>query len=111
MTDNEHYQKISLELRRGVLILAVLAQLRHEHWGYSLRKNLLDLGLDIGEGTLYPLLRRLESQNILVSEWREQDNRKKRFYQLSESGKEVLKKLTIEWQTTEKTLNCILKKN
>jgi len=109
MTDNEHYQKLKLELRRGVLILAVLAELRLEHWGYSLRKNLKGQGLDIEEGTLYPLLRRLEKQKLLVSEWREQDNRKKRFYQLSESGKEVLKKLTLEWQNTATTLNGILK--
>ncbi len=110
MTDSEHYQKLKLELRRGVLILAVLAELREEHYGYSLRKNLMAQGLDIDEGTLYPLVRRLEKQSLLRSEWREENNRKKRFYQLSDVGREVLTRLTAEWQQTQSTLNRILSK-
>ena len=108
MTEIEHYQKLKLELRRGVLILAVLAELREEHYGYSLRKNLASQGLEIDEGTLYPLIRRLEKQSLLTSEWREENKRKKRFYQLSDIGKEVLVKLTAEWQQTQTTLNNIL---
>lgn len=108
MTDSEHYQKLKLELRRGVLILAVLAELRSEHYGYSLRKNLSAKGLEIDEGTLYPLVRRLEKQELLVSEWRMENNRKKRFYHLSEVGEQVLEKLTRDWQETESTLNNIL---
>ena len=110
MTDSEHYQKLKLELRRGVLILAVLAELREEHYGYSLRKNLLAKGLEIDEGTLYPLVRRLEKQQLLVSEWREESNRKKRFYRLSATGKTTLEKLTQDWQQVEATLNAILEK-
>ncbi len=109
MTDSEHYQKLKLELRRGVLILAVLAELRAEHYGYSLRKNLSAKGLEIDEGTLYPLVRRLEKQQLLVSEWRMENNRKKRFYRLSETGTQVLAQLTEEWYATETTLNQILK--
>jgi PadR family transcriptional regulator PadR len=108
MTDSEHYQKLKLELRRGVIILAVLAELRVEHYGYSLRKNLSAKGLEIDEGTLYPLVRRLEKQELLISEWRMESNRKKRFYQLSEVGKQVLDKLTKDWHETESTLNNIL---
>lgn len=108
MTDSEHYQKLKLELRRGVIILAVLAELRAEHYGYSLRKNLSEKGLEIDEGTLYPLVRRLEKQELLISEWRMENNRKKRFYQLSEVGKHVLDSLTRDWQETESTLNKIL---
>lgn len=108
MTDSEHYQKLKLELRRGVLILAVLAELREEHYGYSLRKNLLAKGLEIDEGTLYPLIRRLEKQELLTSQWREENNRKKRFYQLSEVGKSVFAKLKQDWLDTESTLNTIL---
>ena len=108
MTDSEHYQKLKLELRRGVIILAVLAELRDEHYGYSLRKNLIAKGLEIDEGTLYPLVRRLEKQELLISEWRMENNRKKRFYQLSEVGKQVLDSLTRDWQETESTLNNIL---
>ena len=109
MTDSEHYQKLKLELRRGVLILAVLAELREEHYGYSLRKNLVAKGMEIDEGTLYPLVRRLEKQGLLVSEWREENNRKKRFYQLSEVGKSTLKQLSEDWQQVETALNSILK--
>jgi len=67
MTDIEHYLKLKLELRRGVLVLAVLAELRQEHYGYSLRKVLLNKGLEIDEGTLYPLVRRLEKQQFLTA--------------------------------------------
>lgn len=108
MTELEHYQKLKLELRRGVLILAVLAELREEHYGYSLRKNLLAKGLEIDEGTLYPLVRRLEKQGLLTSEWREESNRKKRFYKLSEVGTATLKKLTSDWHEVEETLNRII---
>ena len=71
-------ENLRLELRRGCLVLAVLAQLRAEQYGYTLRKALEERGMAIDEGTLYPLLRRLESQGLLVSEWREED--KERFH-------------------------------
>jgi len=108
MTDSEHYQKLKLELRRGVLILAVLAELRDEHYGYSLRRNLLAKGLDIDEGTLYPLVRRLEKQKLLTSQWREEDNRRKRFYRLSPIGRTTLQQLTEEWRQVASTLDAIL---
>ena len=84
--DQDLFDSLRLELRRGCLTLAVLAQLRAEHYGYTLRKALADLGLDIDEGTLYPLLRRLETQGLLTSEWREEGGRNKRFYRLSTDG-------------------------
>ena len=108
MTDSEHYQKLKLELRRGVLILAVLAELKQEHYGYSLRKNLSAKGLEIDEGTLYPLVRRLEKQALLTSEWRIEDNRKKRFYKLSKVGESTLSQLSEEWRQVTSTLNGIL---
>ncbi|MBI3721382.1 MAG: helix-turn-helix transcriptional regulator, partial [Fimbriimonas ginsengisoli] len=80
------YENLRLELRRGCLIVAVLAQLRGEHYGYALRKSLADHGLAIDENTLYPLLRRLETQGLLASEWREEEKRNKRFYRLSREG-------------------------
>ncbi len=108
MTEPNHHHKLKLELRRGVIVLAVLAELRQEHYGYSLRKNLLSKGLEIDEGTLYPLVRRLEKQALLVSEWRVEDNRKKRFYKLSPSGEAMLASLTQDWRQVEHTLNNIL---
>ena len=102
------FETLRLELRRGCLIVAVLAQLRAEHYGYTLRKALADRGLEIDEGTLYPLLRRLESQGLLVSEWREEDKRNKRFYRLSPEGKRVLKDLLGEWEGLNEALQTIL---
>jgi PadR family transcriptional regulator PadR len=108
-TDNhELFENLRLELRRGSLILAVLAALRKEQYGYTLRKTLADQGMPIDEGTLYPLLRRLESQGLLVSEWREEDKRNKRFYRLSAEGKAILKPLLAEWQSINSSLNGIL---
>lgn len=96
--DSAHLEKLRLELRRGAVPLAVLASLRKEQHGYSLRKQLAQQGLDVAEGTLYPLIRRLESQGLLISEWRQEDARKKRFYQLSNIGEQVLTLLIEEWQ-------------
>jgi len=105
---NELFENLKLELRRGCLTLAVLTQLRTERYGYTLRKALADDGLEIDEGTLYPLLRRLESQGLLVSQWREEDKRNKRFYRLSPDGEQILSQLLTEWQRINESLNKIL---
>jgi PadR family transcriptional regulator PadR len=107
--DPNLFENVRLELRRGSLVLAVLAQLRSEQYGYTLRKALAEHGMSIDEGTLYPLLRRLETQGLLVSEWREEDKRKKRFYVLSADGKEILAKLLAEWKSIDSSLNGIVK--
>jgi PadR family transcriptional regulator PadR len=106
--DVDLFENLKLELRRGCLIVAVLAQLRQEHYGYTLRKALNDLGLAIDEGTLYPLLRRLETQGLLASEWREENKRNKRFYRLSQQGELILQQLLQEWQTINVSLERIL---
>jgi PadR family transcriptional regulator PadR len=105
---SELFENLRLELRRGSLIIAVLAQLRTEHYGYALRRALADRGMEIEESTLYPLLRRLESQGLLVSEWREEGKRNKRFYRLSENGALILTELLEEWQTMNASLNRIV---
>ena len=104
----EVLENLKLELRRGCLIVAVLAQLRSEQYGYTLRKALADDGLAIDEGTLYPLLRRLETQGLLVSQWREEEKRNKRFYRLSPAGEQILARLLEEWQDINKSLSKIL---
>jgi PadR family transcriptional regulator PadR len=102
------FDSLRLELRRGCLVIAVLAALRSEQYGYTLRRTLAERGLAIDESTLYPLLRRLETQGLLVSEWREEDKRQKRFYRLSPDGKLVLKQLRAEWQGLATSLDGIL---
>lgn len=91
------FEKLRVELRRGSLVLAVLGALRVERYGYTLRQTLEDAGLPIDEGALYPLLRRLEAQGLLTSEWREEAKRNKRFYRLSRDGEAVLAQLLGEW--------------
>ena len=93
------------------LIVAVLAELRHEQYGYTLRKSLAENRLAIDEGTLYPLLRRLETQGLLASEWREQDKRNKRFYRLSPHGELILTQLLADWETMNSSLEAILKRS
>ena len=104
----ETFDKLRLEMRRGVIVLAVLAQLRREHYGYSLRKALGERGVNIDEGTLYPLVRRLEQQGLLKSEWREEDKRKKRFYLITVSGREVYDRLCEEWRQLNSGIHALL---
>jgi PadR family transcriptional regulator, regulatory protein PadR len=106
--DESTFENLRLELRRGCLVIAVLSQLRAEHYGYTLRKALAGRGLEIEESTLYPLLRRLETQGLLCSEWREEEKRNKRFYRLSGAGRLILERLRQEWQSISRSLDQIL---
>ena len=106
---NDAATRIEQELRRGVVVLAVLSRLKRPEYGYSLRQALADRGMAIEEGTLYPLLRRLESQGLLTSEWREEEKRNKRFYRLSAEGQAVLARLTEEWAFLNVSIIEILK--
>lgn len=106
--DDDTFEKLRLELRRGSLVLAVLAALEDERYGYTLRKELADAGLAIEEGALYPMLRRLEAQGLLTSEWREEDKRNKRFYRLSPDGAALLAELAAEWRAINASLTQLL---
>ncbi|MCQ3831132.1 helix-turn-helix transcriptional regulator [Microbulbifer elongatus] len=94
----EKRQRTVMEVRRGALSLAVLLALGKPHYGYSLRKKLAAEGLEIDEGTLYPLLRRLEEQGLLSSYWQQEEGRKRRFYQIAADGEVVRTALHGEWQ-------------
>jgi PadR family transcriptional regulator PadR len=109
MTENR-LDKMRGELRRGVLVLAVLVSLKQPHYGYSLRKQLQDAGIDIDEGTLYPLVRRLAEQGLLDSEWQQAEGRERRYYQLSALGSELLQQLSEEWQQLNGALGNLLEK-
>ncbi len=106
--ETDIFEQLRQELRRGTLILAVLAQLRVERYGYGLRQALSAVGIEIDEGALYPMLRRLEGQGLLASEWREEDKRKKRFYRLSPEGEAVLARLSAEWRAMNTTLQSLI---
>ncbi|CAN5285167.1 PadR family transcriptional regulator [soil metagenome] len=100
--------KLELELRRGVLVLAVLSQLRQAEYGYSLRQALAAKGMPIEEGTLYPLLRRLESQGLLASEWRIEDGPPRRYYVLNAEGEQLYRDLTTTWRDLTAVMNNLI---
>jgi DNA-binding PadR family transcriptional regulator len=99
---------LDTELRRGALVLAVLSQLRTAQYGYSLRQALAQQGMPIEEGTLYPLLRRLEEQGLLASDWRIEDGPPRRYYKLNAAGTRALVDLTANWRSLVATLNGLL---
>jgi len=105
---SEQTQNLVLELRRGVIVLAVLSQLHEEQCGYSLMKRLEDQHMQIDQGTLYPLLRRLEEQNLLESSWRVEESRPRRYYQLNRFGEKVLKEMSAEWSRIKTAIDKIL---
>lgn len=107
MTD-EYIEQLRLELRRGLVVLAVLSLLDSASYGYNLIQRLAALGLDVEEGTLYPLLRRLEKQGLLQSEWDTSESRPRKYYRISETGQSVLVALRAEWRETVAVMHKIL---
>ncbi|TLS49214.1 helix-turn-helix transcriptional regulator [Paenibacillus antri] len=85
------------ELRRGTIILGVLSRLTEAQYGYSLVGVLEEKGIQVDPGTLYPLLRRLEKQGLLESQWDTNEARPRKYYLLSETGKRVYEELCAEW--------------
>ena len=103
------FENLSLELRRGALTLAVLSRLQEERYGYDLKQSLDDQGLEINEGTLYPLLRRLEKQGLLESDWKIADgSRPRRYYRLNQTGETVFANLMNEWQALVGVMHHLL---
>lgn len=105
MDIQETIQSLSQELRRGTLVLSVLSQLSEPQYGYSLVSILEEKGLSIDPGTLYPLMRRLEKQELLESSWDTNEARPRKYYQLSETGKEVYEHLRQEWAKMAEGVN------
>ena len=111
MGDADAFGKLELELRRGVVVLATLSQLRAQRYGYELRQALAERGMPIEEGTLYPLLRRLETQGLLRSEWKIEDGPPRRYYSLNADGRKLLKKLTESWQGMNVAMDRLLEED
>ena len=105
---NELISSLSVELKRGTLVLSVLSQLHNPEYGYSLVQKLEEKNTLIEAGTLYPLLRRLEKQQLLISQWDTSESRPRKFYVLSDKGKEVYVRLKSEWRSLSKQLNVLL---
>lgn len=109
MGNEDAFGKLELELRRGVVVLAALSQLRSPRYGYELRQALAGQGMAIEEGTLYPLLRRLETQGLLKSEWKIEEGPPRRYYSLNADGRKLLKRLTECWQSLNEAMAGLLK--
>lgn len=105
---NEHLDKLMQELRRGTITIGVLSQLSQPQYGYSLVTMLSEKGLPVEPGTLYPLLRRLEKQGLLESKWDTNEARPRKYYLLSETGKEVYDLLIVEWGNIVASLNRVI---
>ena len=108
MAETDAFTKLELELRRGVVVLATLSQLRTPRYGYELRQAMAEKGMPIEEGTLYPLLRRLETQGVLSSEWKIEDGPPRRYYALNADGRTLLKRLTGSWQGMNDAMDRLL---
>ena len=109
MANSELYENVILELRRGVIVLAVLSQLDQEQYGYSLLKLLSEQGLEVDQGTLYALLRRLETQGLLLSNWRLEEARPRRYYMISPEGRQLLPRLKHEWESIVAMMGKMMK--
>lgn len=110
-TFDELISSLIIELKRGTLVLSVLSQLYKPEYGYSLAQKLEEKNTPIEAGTLYPLLRRLEKQQLLTSEWDTSESRPRKFYVLSEEGKSVYNCLKSEWRSLSHQLEVLLKED
>lgn len=108
MNIDETVSGLILELRRGTLILLVLSQLRQPGYGYHLVKKLNDNAIPMDANTLYPLMRRLESQGLLASQWDTRESKPRKYYQTTEAGLEVLEKTKAYWKTFSASVDALL---
>ena len=107
MPENDTYQNLITELRRGSLTMAVLGCLKTPHYGYALLQTLQQMNVDIEANTLYPLLRRLESQGLLSSDWDTTESRPRKYYTINDKGKDVLSELLVEWKKMQDSIELI----
>lgn len=108
--EEELFDSLVLELRRGIIVLGVLSQLKKPQYGYSLVVSLEEKGMAVDAGTLYPLLRRLEKQEILRSSWDTEGTKPRKYYEMSELGSRVFEKLCGHWSDTVKTMERFINK-
>lgn len=101
-------ETFTTELRRGTLTLAVLSQLQEPQYGYSLVQRLEKAGVAIEQSTLYPLLRRLEKQELVTSTWDTTESRPRKYYVISKYGNEIYEQLKNEWKTMTGELKTLV---
>jgi DNA-binding PadR family transcriptional regulator len=96
------------ELRRGTVVVASLVALRRPDYGYALLQRLTDHGFPVDANTLYPLLRRLEEQGLLTSEWNTEESRPRKFYRTSDEGESVLRLLLADFSAVQRSLTGLI---
>jgi DNA-binding PadR family transcriptional regulator len=96
------------ELRRGTVVMAVLATLQTPGYGYALLEELGRAGIEVDANTLYPLLRRLEKQGLLTSAWDTSADRPRKYYRTSERGLASLRTMRVEWDRLDTSLRHVL---
>ncbi|NSI89358.1 PadR family transcriptional regulator [[Clostridium] scindens] len=97
------------ELRRGTLILSVLSQLSEAKYGYALVQSLEEKGVEIDPNTLYPLLRRLEKQGILTSQWDVGESKPRKYYSRTPMGDDIFRRLKEQWEQLSENMEQILR--
>jgi DNA-binding PadR family transcriptional regulator len=105
---NEIYANFIVELRRGVTNLVVLNQCQQPTYGYQLVKELADSGIPLEGNTVYPLLRRLEDQGLLRSDWDTSTDKPRKYYQITGNGRQLLAQITSYWRESVKNIESIL---
>lgn len=101
-------ENMILELRRGTLLLSVLSQLKEPKYGYSLVQSLEEKGVNIDPNTLYPLLRRLEKQGLLISEWETSEAKPRKYYRRTDFGDAIFLKLKEQWKAMTVSMEGLL---
>jgi DNA-binding PadR family transcriptional regulator len=105
---DEIYANFVVELRRGITNLVVLNQCQQPTYGYQLVKELSESGIPLEANTVYPLLRRLEDQNLLRSDWDTSTDKPRKYYQITEKGRQLLARITSYWRESVKNIEFIL---
>ena len=112
MTEEKAYHELLdpylQELRRGLIVMAVLSQLSEPQYGYSLIKQLDEKQFEVDQGTLYPLLRRLEERGLIGSDWVVDEPRPRKYYQINPTGEAILADLKKEWGSLVEVLEGVL---
>lgn len=112
MEKDEIISSMLMELRRGTIILCVLSQLGEATYGYNLVHTLSESGVAVDANTLYPLLRRLESQGLLTSKWETEENVKPRkYYVITSLGKEIYGIMKLQWSKTVQNMQKLMEEN
>jgi PadR family transcriptional regulator PadR len=108
--DNE-FGSIETEMKRGFLQLLTLTLLEKNSYGYAMVRLCRELGYDIEENTLYPLLRRLEKKGLIAGKWELSEERPRKVYAITDTGKKMRQELIGIWKMQDKIIKHLEEDN